>query len=169
MAPSTPNPERVARDYLTMWNDRAYERIPRLVSASFVMYDPMAPGGAVPGPAGQVHGPDGLETFIRGVVTGFPDFAVTVHRLCADEGAIMYEGELTMSHDGTYFGVPPTRRRAEVRYMGLIVVDGERVEAHHTYPPIREIADQLGFTSLAVVPYLPRLLWGMVKRYVLQK
>jgi hypothetical protein len=53
--------------------------------------------------------------------------------------------------------------------MGLIVVDGERVEAHHTYPPIRDIADQLGFTSLAVLPYLPRLAWGLCTRWLSQK
>lgn len=169
MASAMPKPERLARTYLSLWNERAYGNIPTVVSETFVMYDPMAPGGSVPGPAGEVHGPDGLDTFIRGVVTGFPDFQVTVRRMLSDDSVVMYEGELVMSHEGTFYGVPPTGRRAAVRYMGLLVIADGKVEEHHTYPPVREIADQLGFTSLAVVPYLPRLAWGLLKRWMSQK
>jgi predicted ester cyclase len=164
MAAAKSAPERVARAYLDVWNERAYAEIPGLVSESFVMHDPTAPADPVPGPKGEVHGPDGLETFIRGVVAGFPDFEVTVRRMLSDDGVVTYDGELAMSHEGTFYGVPPTGRRAEVRYMGMITVVDGLVEEHRVYPPVLAIADQLGFTSLAVVPYLPRLAWGLLRR-----
>lgn len=162
MAATTPSPEQIASDYLAVWNERAYAEIPDLVSESFVMYDPVAPADPVPGPKGEVHGPDGLETFIRGVVRGFPDFAVTVRRMLSDDEMVMYDGELGMSHEGTFYGAPPTGRRAEVRYMGLIQVADGMVKEHRVYPPMLSIAEQLGFTSPAVVPYLPRLAWGLL-------
>lgn len=167
MTNASREPEQVAREYLqSVWNERGYAEIPALVSGAFVMYDPTAPADPVSGAAGVVHGPDGLETFIRGVVTGFPDFHVEVLRMLSDDEVAMYEGRLTMSHDGPFFGIPPTGKRAQVRYMGLIrVVDGA-VEEHRVYPPLRAIADQLGFTSIAIVPYLPRLAWAMLKRSV---
>lgn len=163
MAAATPSPERIASEYLAVvWNERAYAEIPDLVSESFVMYDPVAPADPVPGPRGEVHGPDGLETFVRGVVRGFPDFEVTVRRMFSDDEVVVYDGKLGMSHEGTFYGIPPTGRRVEVRYMGLIRVADGMVEEHRVYPPMLAIAEQLGFTSLDVVPYLPRLAWGLL-------
>ncbi len=165
MAAATPASEQLAREYLSdIWNERAYAEIPDLVSESFVMYDPAAPADPVPGPKGEVHGPDGLEMFIRGVVAGFPNFEVTVRRMLSDDEVVMYDGELGMSHEGAFYGAPPTGRRIEVRYMGMITVAGGLVEEHRVYPPMLEITDQLGLTSLAVIPYLPRLAWGLLKQ-----
>jgi predicted ester cyclase len=104
--------------------------------------------------------------FIRGVVKGFPDFHVTVRRMLSGEDVVMYSGRLSMTHEGTFFGIPPTGRRAEVRYMGQIEIADGMVEEHRVYPPMLEIAKQLGITSLAVVPYLPRLAWGLLKHRV---
>ncbi|WP_251331159.1 ester cyclase [Haloplanus pelagicus] len=157
--------ERVARDYLeSVWNERGYDEIRSLVSESFVMYDPAALAADVSGTWDEIHGRDGLETFIRGVVAGFPDFQVTVHRMLSEDDAVMYDGRLRMTHEGTFFGVPPTGRRVEVRYMGQIEVADGMIEEHRVYPPILKIAKQLGFTSLTVVPYLPRLAWGLLTR-----
>lgn len=161
--------EQLARDYLTIWNERAYADIPAVVSPTFVMYDPTAPADPVPGPKGEVHGPGGLETFMQGVVAGFPDFRVTVGALLAAEDVAMYDGRLTMTHEGPFFGIPPTGRRAEVRYMGLVrVADGEVVE-HRVYPPMLDIAAQLGFSFPAVLGTLPRLAWGKLKLLVSQR
>jgi steroid delta-isomerase-like uncharacterized protein len=165
MAHTPAESERLARDYLeSVWNRRDYAAIPSLVSASFVMYDPTAPAGDVPGPRGEVHGTDGLETFVRGVVAGFPDFHVTVHGMFSDDAVVMYDGRLRLTHEGTFFGIPPTGRRVEVRYMGRIEVANGAIEEHRVYPPMLEIAEQLGLTSRAVVPYLPRLAWGLLTR-----
>lgn len=157
--------ERLARDYLeSVWNQRRYDEIQSLVSESFVMYDPTAPAAGVPGSQGEVHSCDGLETFVRGVVAGFPDFHVTVHRMLSDEDVVMYDGRLRMTHKGEFFGIPPTGRRVEARYMGQIEVANGTIEEHRVYPPMLEIANQLGLTSLAVVPYLPQLAWGLLTR-----
>ena len=125
MSQVTTDTERVVREYLTVWNDRAYEKIPEVVAESFVMYDPWAIADDVPGPRGEVHGRDGLEPFVRGVVAGFPDFHVEVLDLFCEGETAMYTGRIGLTHEADFCWIPPTGRHCEFRYMGVIrVVDG---------------------------------------------
>lgn len=164
MAQATPETEQLAADYLNIWNARAYSEIPAVVTESFVMYDPFAPEDEVPGPRGEVHGPDGLEAFIRGVVSGFPDFHVEVLTMLSSADTAMYDGQLSMTHEGVFFGIPPVGRSVTVRYMGMIRTADGQVDEHRVYPPLRDILEQLGFTFPAVIPLLPRLAWGKIKQ-----
>lgn len=156
--------EDIARDCIALWNDRAYDRIPEVIAEDFVMYDPFAPEDEVPGPKGEVHGPDGLATFIRGVVRGFPDFHVDVHELLGGSGTAMYDGTLSMTHEGPFFGIPPTGQHADVRYMGWIRVEGDRVIEHRVYPPVMQLFDELQLPWPEFVAYIPRLLWSRFLR-----
>lgn len=163
MTRATSESERVARNYLRVWNERAYSEIPDVVAESFVMYDPFAPADQVPGPKGQVYGPDGLEAFIRGVVAGFPDFHVEVLTMLSEAEVVMYDGRITMTHEGSFFGIPPTGERAVFRYMGMVTVSDGVVSAHRVYPPLREVVDQLRLPFPAIVTYAPRFVWGLLK------
>lgn len=156
--------ERLVREYLNLWNERRYEHIPRVVGESFVMYDPFAPRNAITGPKGEVHGRAGLEAFIRGTVKGFPDFQVDVLDLLCNDRLGMYEGRLTMTHEGDFFGFPPTGGHAEVRYMGSLRVAKGSVHEHRVYPPVREIINQLGFNVPGVVRLLPTLVVGKFRQ-----
>jgi predicted ester cyclase len=160
---TTSETEQIAREYLTIWNEREYSWIPDAVAESFVMYDPFAPGDQVPGPPGVVHGPAGLETFIRGVVAGFPDFHVEVLEMLSTDELVLYDGRITMTHEGDFFGIPPTGQQAAFRYMGMITVGDDRVGEHRVYPPLREVAEQLRPPFPAIVPYAPKFVWGLLK------
>jgi steroid delta-isomerase-like uncharacterized protein len=156
MTDASSDAERTVTEYFRVWNDRDYSLIPEVVSESFVMYDPWAIGGDVPGPWGEVHGREGLEPFVRSVVDGFPDFHVEVLQMLSDGETVMYTGRVSGTHEGTFVGFPPTGRRLEFRYMGVLrVVDGE-VEEHRVYPPLEEIIVQL-LASPETVGYLPTL------------
>ncbi|SEO92914.1 conserved hypothetical protein, steroid delta-isomerase-related [Halogranum amylolyticum] len=147
MAEATPRAEQLVREYVEIWNERAYSKIPDVVSESFVMSDPAAPEEGVPGPAREVHGPDGLEAFVRGVVDGFPDFRVTVGDLLSSDDLVMYEAEITMTHEGEFGGIPPTGRAVEVGEMSTFrVVDG-KIQEHRAYFDQQEIYEQLGLTE----------------------
>lgn len=159
-------PADVALSYLSIWNERTYDRIPDLVSESFVMYDPFAPAEGVPGPRGEVHGREGLEAFVRGVVEGFPDFHVAVESTGTDGDRVLYEGHLTLTHEGPFFGVPATGQRAAVPYVGAIGVDGDRVASHRVFPPVLEIARELVPPFPRLLAYLPRLLLAGLRELV---
>jgi steroid delta-isomerase-like uncharacterized protein len=120
----TTDAEGVARAYVEMWNERADERIPDLVSESFVHVDPDGE---------EFHGHEGLEAFMRAVETGFPDFRVDVTELLADGDVVMYRAVLRMTHDGEFQGVPPTGERFEIPEMATVrMVDGVVTE-HRVY------------------------------------
>lgn len=170
MSPSQPQVSdqtaRLVREYFEVWNDRRYEAIPDVVADSFVMYDPFAPAKGVTGRKGEVQGPDGLRTFIRKTVKGFPDFHVEILDLLCDPGMAMYEGRLTMSHNGDFFGIPPTGGHAEVRYMGSLRIAESAVVEHRVYPPVREILDQLGLNFPGILHLLPRLAVGKMRQLI---
>lgn len=140
MAQTRQEAERIVNAYEALWNDRDYAAIPDLVSESFVMYDPVAPGG-------EVHGRDGLEEFIRETVSAFPDFQVTVVELLADGNLVLDEAEYTMTHEGELNGIPPTNREVEIRGMSKHLVEDGQLEEHWVYIDRQELFDQLGLTE----------------------
>ena len=138
MAQSTADAERIAEDYVEMWNERAFERIPDLVSESFVHVDP---------DGSEVDGRDGLEGYMRGILSGFPDLHVEVTDMVSSGNTVMYEATLTMTHEGEFEGIPPTGREVETREMATIEVSDGRVEAHRVYFDNHETLRQLGLVE----------------------
>jgi steroid delta-isomerase-like uncharacterized protein len=138
MAEALTDAERTARAYVDLWNEQDYAAIPEVVSESFVHVDP---GGE------EFRGRDGLESFMRAVFDGFPDFGVRVDRMVSGDGLVMYEGTLSMTHEGEFEGIPPTGRAVELREMATIEVEDGRVEAHRVYYDNAEVADQLGLAD----------------------
>ena len=108
MARATRDAEETVRAYVDVWNERDYSKIPEVVSESVSVYNPTAPGG-------EVHGRDGLEAFMRGVVAGFPDFHVAVHDVVSNDDLVMYDATLSMTHEGEFDGIPLTGERSKFR------------------------------------------------------
>lgn len=140
MAEATPDAKRLVNAYEDIWNERDYAKIQDVVSESFVMYDPAAPGG-------EVHGRDGLETFIDEVVSAFPDFRVTVIDMLVGEDTVMDEAKYTMTHEGEFDGIPPTGKEVEIRGMSIHRIQDGKVEEHRVYINQQELLDQLGLTE----------------------
>ena len=140
MAEATADTEQLVRTYVDAINERAYSTLQDLVSDSFIMYDPAAPGG-------EVHGPDGLEAFIREVAAGFPDFRVEILDVLATNDLVMYEGKVTMTHEGEFDGINPTGREAEFREMTKYRVEDGSIREHRAYFDQQGIYEQLGITE----------------------
>lgn len=160
---STVEPEATARAYVDMWNDRDYAAIPRLVSDTFVMYDPAAPAEGVPGPKGEVHGREGLRRFMEVITNAFPDFEITVLDMVSDEDIVMYEVQLTMTHDGPLGGLPPTCRQVQIRGASILHLKEGIVREHRFHANMDEVAAQLGLTFPQLIGQLPKLLIGKVR------
>ena len=138
MAQATTDAEQIATDYVKLWNEREFERIPELVAESFVHVDP---------DGSEVHGRDGMEEYIRGILAGFPDLHVSVTDMMSSGNTVMYEATLTMTHEGEFEGIPPTGRELELREMATIEVADGRVEAHRVYFDNQETLRQLGLVE----------------------
>ena len=68
----------------------------------------------IPLAPGQGPGPNGIKPMIRLFKQAFPDLAITVHDVIGDANRIGVRAEITGTHAGTWFGVPPTGRRFSV-------------------------------------------------------
>ncbi|WP_154326126.1 MULTISPECIES: ester cyclase [Haloferax] len=98
-------------------------------------------------PWGVVHGRDGLEQFIRAAVSGGPDFHVTILDMLSTEDRAMYGGQMSMTHQREFTGIPPTGQEVEARYMGKIdIVDG-KVQEHRLYFNQLKFLEQFGPTD----------------------
>lgn len=149
--------EAVVRDYIEMWNDRAYGRLPSIVSDSYVLVDPAAPGG-------EARGADGAEAWLREIVEGFPDFEIEILDSLADDTTAMVELRYTGTHQGDFQGVPPTGRSVDLRGMERHRVDSGVLQETRVYLDDRELQRQLGLTFPEVVGQLPSLVWQTLRR-----
>jgi steroid delta-isomerase-like uncharacterized protein len=140
MTRATTEPERLATRYVEAWNEQDYAAIPELVSESVTVENPTAPGGVV-------HGRDELDAFMKTVLSGFPDFHLTVLDLLAGEHQVMYEAELTMTHEGEFADVPPTGRTVEVREMANCHVADGRIQEYRVYFDQQAVFEQLGLAE----------------------
>ena len=140
MARATRDAEGTVRAYVDVWNERDYSKIPEVVSESVSVYNPTAPGG-------EVHGRDGLEAFMRGVVAGFPDFHVAVHDVVSNDDLVMYDATLTMTHEGEFDGIPPTGREVEVPEMAKYHVADDKVREYRVCFDQQAVFEQLGLTD----------------------
>lgn len=136
--------EPILRDYAKLWNERQYERIPDVLAEDYVMHDPPIPEEGVPGPRGEAHGRKGAEQYMRMIESGFPQWEWSIHDVIAREGDIMYEGEITMVHEGEWLGIPPTGREATFPEMGRVLHQDGQVTVHRIYFDRRDILQQLG-------------------------
>ncbi len=103
------------------FNTNNLEDIKSLVAEDCVDHDP-APG--------QAKGPEGYIALFRQMIDAFPDFAVDVEQMVADDDKIAFAYTITGTHRGEFFGIPATGRR--IRARGLQISrfnsDGKMVE-----------------------------------------
>lgn len=154
--------EQLVRSYGNVWNDRNYSKIPDLVSETFVLYDPAVPEHVGSGPAGEAHGPAGLEAFIKWLNAGFPDFQITILELIASDEIVMDEVRFTGTHKGAINGLPPTDRTVGLQLMGKFRIEDEHVTEHRVYFNQQEFAEQLGLTFPTVIKQLPKLVYRKI-------
>lgn len=138
-------------EYIEMWNNRDYGRIPDLVSESFVMVSPKIPEGGARGAAG-------LESYIRTLVEGFPDIHVRVDELVAEGNVVMLEATITGTHTGELQGLPPTGRSVEFTTFEKYTVSDGALERHVVQMNEKDLQAELGLTFPEVLGLLPKLL-----------
>lgn len=140
MSQTTREAEQLVTDYVAAWNERAYDRLPDLVSESVAVYNPSAPEG-------EIHSREALEEFMGGVLAAFPDFRVTVNEMVADGDVVMYDADLTMTHEGEFDGVPPTGRTVELREMAKYRVAEGRIQEYRACFDRQSFLEQLGLVE----------------------
>lgn len=89
-------------------NTNELQRFKELMSPDVIDHNPAPTQGP---------GPQGFIDFFTEFIAAFPDLAVDVEHLVADENNVSFAYTVTGTHRGDFMGVPPTGRR--IRATGL--------------------------------------------------
>ena len=85
-----------------------------------------------------------IQRFYREIIGAFPDYSVRIHAAVADEYIGGVEFNFSGTHLGDAWGVPPTRRKMDIRGATIMhFVDG-RIKVQHDYWSLSEYYEQLG-------------------------
>jgi steroid delta-isomerase-like uncharacterized protein len=122
-------------------NTGNYDLFSDVVASDCVDHDP-APG--------QVPGPDGYRSLFTEMRRAFPDMAVEVAELVADEEAIAFAYTLTGTQNGPLMGFAPTGKKVKIRGLQISKFrEGKMVERWGS-------SDQLGILQQIGAETVPR-------------
>ncbi|TDX74958.1 steroid delta-isomerase-like uncharacterized protein [Rathayibacter sp. PhB151] len=118
-------------------------------AGDFAAFDDLvAPDSIDHDPApGQAPGPEGYAAFFGDLRTAFPDMALEVEKLVADDDSVAFAYTLTGTQTGVFQGHAPTGKSVKIRGMQISTfVDGKLAERWGS-------SDELGIlTQLGLAP-----------------
>ena len=83
-----------------------------------------------------MQGPAGYLTIIGMVRGGFPDIQWTLEDMIAEGDKVAARFTMPGTHQGTFFGVPPTGKKIEVKAMNFYRLFGEQIVEEHGQPDL---------------------------------
>lgn len=149
--------EELLRDYVDLWNGD-YSKFD-IVDEEFSFYDPAHPDG-------EVHGRDEFEEFVRHTHRAFPDWTLEKHTdgMLTSENVVMLEWTVSGTHEGEFYGAPPSGRQFEVTGMAKTIIEDGQLQDDYIYFNQKEMLDQLGFTFPDIIFLAPKLLVGKIRQ-----
>jgi steroid delta-isomerase-like uncharacterized protein len=98
----------------------------------------------VPGSPEPMRGPAGYLAIIGMMRGGFPDIQWTLEEMVAEGDKVAARFTMRGTHQGIFFGVPPTGRMIAVQAMNIYrISDGQLVE-EHGQPDMLGLLQQIG-------------------------
>jgi steroid delta-isomerase-like uncharacterized protein len=98
----------------------------------------------VPGRPEPMRGPAGYLAIIGMMRGGFPDIQWTVEEMLAEGDKVAARFTMRGTHQGTFFGVPPTGKTIAVQAINIYrLSDGQLVE-EHGQPDMLGLLQQIG-------------------------
>ena len=120
-AQSTEMSRAVARRFIDeVINGGNLDAIDALVAAGYVYH----------GPGTEVRGPDGIRGVLTMLRTAFPDWHETLEDLIAADGTVVFRVMGHGTHEGAFFGIPPTGTRVTMGGLDLVRVADGKLVAH---------------------------------------
>jgi len=91
-------------------NSGAFNRFGEVFAPDVVDHDPAS---------GQGPGPEGFKKFFTGLRTAFPDLALEVDSILADDEQVAIAYRIKGTHQGDFNGIAPTGKTVEARGVQL--------------------------------------------------
>jgi steroid delta-isomerase-like uncharacterized protein len=104
-------------------NTASEELAGELISADAIFY--------VPGRAEPMRGPAGYLAIIGMMRGGFPDIQWTLEETIAEDDKVAARFTMRATHKGTFYGVPPTGKKIEVKAMNIYRFSNDKILEEH--------------------------------------
>lgn len=98
----------------------------------------------VPGRPEPMRGPDGYLAIIGTMRGGFPDIQWTLDELIAEGDKIAARFTMRGTHQGAFFGVPPSGKKIEVRAMNFYRFSEGQIVEEWGQPDLLSLLQQIG-------------------------
>jgi steroid delta-isomerase-like uncharacterized protein len=105
----------------------------------------------VAGRAEPMRGPAGYLAIIGMMRGGFPDIQWTLEETIAEGDKVAARFTMRGTHEGTFYGVPPTGKKIEVNAMNIYRFSNSEILEEHGQPDLLGLLQQIGAvpTSMA--------------------
>lgn len=98
----------------------------------------------VPGRPEPLQGPSGYLATIEMMRAGFPDIQWTLEELIAEGDKVAARFIMRGTHDGAFFGVPPSGKKIEVKAMNFYRFSDGKIVEEHGQPDLLGLLQQIG-------------------------
>ena len=99
-------------------NSGNFDVFDQIVAPDCVDHDPAA---------GQIDGPAGYRMFFSGMRAAFPDMAVALETMVANDDTIAFAYTLTGTQKGALMGIPPSGRKVRIRGLQISKFNGGKM------------------------------------------
>lgn len=98
----------------------------------------------VPGRPEPVRGPAGYMSIVGMMRSGFSDIQWTHGQMVVEGESVAARFTMRGTHDGIFFGVPPTGKKIEVRAMNFYRFSGGKIVEEFGQPDLLSLLQQIG-------------------------
>ena len=98
----------------------------------------------VPGRPEPMRGPSGYLAIIAMMRGGFPDIQWTLEEIIAEDDRVAARFTMRGTHQGPFFGVPPTGNKIQVQAMNFYRLSGGQFVEEYGQPDLLGLLQQIG-------------------------
>lgn len=98
----------------------------------------------VPGSPDPMRGPSGYLSIIEMMRGGFPDIQWTLEEMVAEGDKVAARFTMRGTHQGAFFGIPPSGRKIVVQAMNIYCFSGDKFVEEHGQPDMLGLLQQIG-------------------------
>lgn len=101
-------------------------------------------------PQFDLHGPEGVRTWVRAFRTAFPDMQDHVMEQIEEGDMVVSRLRCVGTQDGLFRGLPPSGRKADFTAIGIDRFEGDMIVERSAWFDIADLMRQLGHQVLTV-------------------
>lgn len=126
--------------FYEVWNKGDFSHLESIIDPGYINHNPSTPN-PLPGPAG-------LKPIILAMRAGIPDLTYTIEDAIITPDKVVARVLVKGTHLHTFFGIPATGKKFEVRQMNIEHVKNGKIVEHWRITEELQMQQQLGLIHL---------------------